>query len=109
MRRKTAVVLAFSLVAALLIVALAVASCGGSTTTTVGASTTVSPATTGAINAAALFAQDCQGCHGSIPSAGLDVVKATIQNGRGSMPGFADKLTADQVSALANYVASGGK
>jgi mono/diheme cytochrome c family protein len=56
-----------------------------------------------------LFAANCQGCHSTVPSASADVAKAAIQNGRGSMPSFSGKLTADQITALANYVASGGK
>lgn len=110
MPRRTAVALALLVIAILAVVAVSVISCGSSTTTTTGASsTTAGPSTTGAIDAAALFAANCQGCHSNLPSGSAGVVKTTIQNGKGSMPSFTGKLTADQITALANYVASGGK
>ena len=110
MPRRTAVALALLVIAILAVVGVSVISCGTSTTTTTGASsTTAGPSTTGAIDAAALFAANCQGCHSTVPGASADVAKAAIQNGRGSMPSFSGKLTADQITALANYVASGGK
>jgi mono/diheme cytochrome c family protein len=32
-----------------------------------------------------------------------------IESGKESMPGFTDKLSAAQITALANYVGNGGK
>lgn len=119
MLKKTRLPVIMLLVAVLALVALAAVSCGGSTTTTTSASGTTSPGVTsgttvtssasGAVNAAALFAQECQGCHGYIPTGSTDVVKTVLEYGKGGMPSFAGKLTADQITALANYVASGGK
>jgi mono/diheme cytochrome c family protein len=119
MLKKTRFPLIMLLVAVLALVALAAVSCRGSATTTTSASgttgpgvtsgTTVTSSASGAVDAAALFAQECQGCHGNIPTGSADVVKAVLQNGKGGMPAFAGKLTADQITALANYVASGGK
>ena len=119
MLKKTRFPVIISLVAVLALVTLAAVSCGSSATTTTSASgttgpgvtsgTTVTSSASGTVDAAALFAQECQWCHGNIPTASADVVKAVLQNGKGSMPAFASKLTADQITALANYVASGGK
>jgi len=103
---------------AVLLVAVAVAACGSSSTsttaTTAGPATTAGGATTtaagGAIDAAALYAANCKGCHQNPPSGSADDIKATITNGKGSgMPSFKDKLTADQIAALAAWVANGGK
>jgi cytochrome c551 len=100
-------------------VALVAAACGGSTSTTAGPATTAAGSTTtaagagttasGAVDAAALFAQDCQGCHQNVPSGSVDAVKSAITDGKGGMPAFKDKLTAEQISALATWVANGGK
>jgi len=111
----------------LLLVVLVVAACGGSTTdTTSGPSTTAAgptttaaaptttaaaPTTTAAgIDAAALYARDCKGCHADgKPGAAADIATA-IKSGVGSsMPGFSDKMSADEITALAAYVAGGGK
>ena len=64
----------------------------------------------------AVFAQNCAGCHGPLgkgtsiaPSleAASDaaVVADTVRLGRGSMPAFGGRLTGDQISAVADYVA----
>jgi mono/diheme cytochrome c family protein len=107
-----------AVVVAILLAALILASCGSSSTTTTaapagGSSTTAAGATTtsagGSIDAAALYAQYCQGCHKTPPSASADAAKAAIENGKGSMPSFTDKMTADQIAALAAWVANGGK
>ena len=104
------------LIAAVVLVVVAavvLAACGSSTTTTTaGVTTTAAGATTtagGTVDAAALFAQNCAGCHKSVPNGSADSVKATIESGKGSMPSFSGKLTADQISALATWVANGGK
>ncbi len=101
---------------AVLVAALVLASCGSSATTTTaapaGSSTTAGVTTTaagGAVDAAALYAQYCAGCHKDNPSGSADDVKAAIQNGLEGMPAMTDKLTADQIAAVAAWVANGGK
>lgn len=112
-----------AVVALVLIATLSLAACGSSTTTTTagptttadGATTTVAGATTtarGTVDAAALYSQYCavSGCHSSLPNGTAADVKTAIESGRGdSMPAFTDKLTADQITALATWVANGGK
>jgi mono/diheme cytochrome c family protein len=63
----------------------------------------------GTIDAAALYAEDCASCHKDIPGGNLDKIKAVIKSGEETMPGFADKLSAEQITALATWVAAGGK
>ena len=113
-------------VALLVVLVLVVVSCGSTTTTT---STTAAPPTTAApvtttaapttttaaptttiaaIDPKALFAKNC-GCHSQVPGATLAAAKAAIENGIESMPGFADKLSAAEIAALAAWVANGGK
>jgi mono/diheme cytochrome c family protein len=80
------------------------------TTTAAPTTTTAAPTTTtAAIDAKALYAQYCQGCHKRVPSASVAVVTKAIANGRESMPGFADKMTPEQIAALAAWVNAGGK
>ena len=82
------------------------------TTTAAPTTTTAAPTTTtAAIDPKALFASDCglSGCHNRIPKASLAIVTKVIENGKESMPGFADKLTAEQIAALAAWVANGGQ
>jgi mono/diheme cytochrome c family protein len=102
------------MVVAVLLVALVLASCGSSTTTTTaGPATTAGGATTttagGAVDAAALFAQYCQGCHNNPPSGSVDAVTAAIESGKGNMPSLKDKLSTAQIAAIATWVANGGK
>lgn len=82
-----------------------------STTTTAAATTTTAAptTTTAAVSAAALYAANCAGCHSNVPKASAATAKTVIQGGRESMPGFKSKLSAAEITALANYVASGGK
>ncbi len=80
------------------------------TTTTAAPTTTLAPTTaTAAVSAAALYAANCAGCHSNVPKASAATAKTVIQGGRESMPGFKSKLSAAEITALANYVASGGK
>ena len=115
--RKSHIVM-IGVVVGVLLLALVLAACGSSSTTTTAApastTTTAGGATTtaagGAIDAAALYAQNCSGCHKDLPSGSADDLKAALENGKGSsMPSFKDKLTADQIAALAAWVANGGK
>lgn len=114
--------------ALLVVLVLVVASCGSTTTTTstsaappttaAPTTTTAAPTTTTAapttttvaIDPKALFTANCQlsGCHNRVPKAALATVTKIIQNGKESMPGFADKLTAEEIAALAAWVANGG-
>lgn len=75
--------------------------------------------TPGVIDASALFAANCSGCHGadgkggfgtdlsrSIYDFGKDIVsvKSSITNGRGGkMPAFAGQLSAAEIDALVNF------
>lgn len=77
------------------------------------------PATSGAIDAAALFADNCAGCHGADGKGGFGSdlsrssydfgkdaasVKTSIANGRGGkMPAFGDTLSSDEVDALVDF------
>ena len=80
------------------------------TTTAAQTTTTAAPTTTTvAIDPAALYAQDCAGCHSRVPSASLATATKVITSGRESMPAFKNKLTPDQLAALAAWVANGGK
>jgi mono/diheme cytochrome c family protein len=92
---------------------LSLAACGTSTSSTTAGPTTsaAGPTTTagGAADAAALYTQNCAGCHQFFPNGTADNVKAIIESGKQSMPGFKDQLTADQITALANWIANGGK
>ena len=93
---------------------------GGNTTTTTGTSTSGGGAVTGDAKAgAALFASSgCGGCH-TLAAAGangnvgpsLDAVKpsealviARETNGKGAMPSFKDRLSAQQIADIAAYV-----
>ena len=67
----------------------------------------------------ALFSDNCGSCHtlsaaGTSGSVGpnlddvaLDAaaIEGTVRDGRGSMPPFGDKLSADEISAIAQFVA----
>jgi mono/diheme cytochrome c family protein len=119
MRKPTLATGLVILVILLLSVALFALACGSSTTattaavsTTAGVGTTAGVATTtagGATDAAALFAANCAGCHNNVPNASAASAKAVIESGKGSMPSFTGKLTADQIQAIATYVGNGGK
>jgi mono/diheme cytochrome c family protein len=98
----------------------------GATTTTTGATTTTTQApatttttqapattTTTAINAASLFASLCARCHspsGTQIRSSLTAVQISpyLDTG-GSMSSYASSLDAAQKSALATYVAGGGR
>ncbi|OFW61257.1 MAG: hypothetical protein A2133_11230 [Actinobacteria bacterium RBG_16_64_13] len=103
-----------TLVVVLLLVVLIAASCGGSTTTTTGATTATTAASTttsggSAIDAAALYAANCVGCHSTIPEGDAAEMRSVTESGNETMPGFKDKLTADEITALVNHMTSGGQ
>lgn len=103
----------------LVLVVLVAVACGGTTATTSGPSTTAAGPTTtaaaptttaaAAIDAAALYAKDCKGCHATGVSGSAADIEAIIKSGKESMPGFSSSLSAEQITALAAYAAGGGK
>jgi mono/diheme cytochrome c family protein len=82
-----------------------------STTTTGGPTTTAAPPTTttaAAADAAALYAQNCAGCHPDHPGAGLtaDQLTGIVRNGTSGMPGFASKLSDAQIASVSALLAA---
>jgi mono/diheme cytochrome c family protein len=97
--------------------ALALVGCGGdsATTTTTAVATTETTAPGGGdIDAAALYSANCASCHGVNGEGGIGpdlrgvidtaIVETQVAAGAGSMPAFGDKLSTDEISALATYV-----
>jgi cytochrome c551 len=100
------------------VLAAGAVACGGSstdasTTAPAPAETQVIPTGT-ASEVAALFADNCAGCHAAGGGGGsgpdirgedsLERVKAQIENGGDGMPAFSGRLTPGQIDALAQYV-----
>jgi len=119
-RRIKLEIMALLVVAAVVLVA---AGCGGTTTTTAGATTTTADATatTGDVavaDGAAVFATVCAGCHGAdgTGNTGPDLTVRSsltkerivdqVTNGGSSMPEYGSKISADEISAVADYVLS---
>jgi mono/diheme cytochrome c family protein len=92
-----------------------------SQTTTVAPTTTATPSPTAtmAIDAAQLYSLNCASCHGAdrlgvqfhllttsaLAHSEITTIIYIINHGHGSdMPGYANLLTPDQISALANYL-----
>jgi mono/diheme cytochrome c family protein len=102
----------------------AVAGCGGSGDESQPAAPADSAAATPAQSSGAdlspatdgdsLFAQHCAGCHGndgrgSVVIAGEDdaaEIARVVTDGAEGMPGYGDQLTADQIKAVSEYVAT---
>jgi mono/diheme cytochrome c family protein len=96
--------------------ALVLAACGGDSE---GESTPAPAApTAGGTDGAQLFTENCANCH-TLAAAGAsgkvgpdldqlrpgpDLVKAQTENGGGAMPAFKDKLSPEQIQAIADYV-----
>lgn len=85
----------------------------GATTISPSPATSGGPATTTPRTGAILFASYCAGCHGNDGKANLaptvvgvptTTVKAATQKGIGSMPGFADRLSAADIDAVVAFV-----
>jgi cytochrome c553 len=108
-----------ALVAVGLVATVLMVGCGSSTTTQVPATTTTAKAATTTAQAAttttgqaadgkALFTQYCSSCHkngvGTVSASDLTRIAGIIKSGKGSMPGFADKLSAAQMTAIAAYL-----
>lgn len=79
----------------------------------------VSSAAPASVSGEQLFAANCASCHGANAEGGAgpkltannrmtnsDVVRATILNGRGMMPGFGNLLSEEEVEVLTRYVTS---
>ena len=71
------------------------------------------------IDAAAIFSANCARCHGADRSGrngpallperltkDASIYEATITNGSGPMPSFGSKLSADEISALVEFILS---
>ncbi|MHB9149022.1 MAG: c-type cytochrome [Thermoleophilia bacterium] len=107
-----------SVVPLLLIVAALVLAvgCGGDTVTTTAAPSTATTTTPDddAIDAAAIFSANCGSCHGAGGEGGIGpdlrsltdatLIEDQVSTGAGSMPPFGNKLSTDEISALATYV-----
>ncbi|MFH0915702.1 MAG: cytochrome c [bacterium] len=119
MRRRSLSALGILAVALLLMVGLVVASCGGTTTTTAApTATTPAPTTTaaaatttigGASAGDVLYAQYCKGCHADGVTGSASDIETITSDGAGDMPAFADKMSAEEITAVAAYAAGGGK
>jgi mono/diheme cytochrome c family protein len=76
-------------------------------------------AAAGGVDGAAIFGQSCAGCHGGDGSGGIGprlaggrVVAnfpdpqdqiAVVTNGRGGMPAFSERLSAEEIAAVVEY------
>ncbi len=121
-----------TLCAALAIIALALAGCGGGgddeggsadTGTTTQEQTQTTEGSGGGTQAAAgkeVFTSNCAGCH-TLADAGTNgtqgpnldelkpsesTVQSQVTNGGGGMPAFGDRLSEEQIQAVAAYVSS---
>lgn len=100
---------------------LVLAGCGGDTTTTTAApstDTTAGSDTTAPggsdIDAAALYSANCGSCHGAGGEGGIGpdlrgltdaaLIESQVSTGAGSMPPFGNKLSEDEISAIATFV-----
>ena len=106
-----------------LALAAALVACGGDSTGDDAATSSATPAgsqTTPAnatVDAAAIYAGNCAGCHGADGSGGsapsivgednVDRIREQVQEGGDGMPSFSGTLTAPQIDALAQFVAGG--
>jgi mono/diheme cytochrome c family protein len=114
--RRTLAAVAFAIVLTVAVAACGGSSGGGSTDTTPAATT---PAATGtealaAIDGAAIFADNCAGCHGQDGSGGKgpdirgednrDKVVERVTNGGDAMPAFGGQLSTTEIDAVAAHV-----
>jgi cytochrome c551 len=104
------------------ILILFLASCGGSAPTTATPPAVAEGATTTGsleIDGAAIYAARCARCHGADRSGNNGpallpeqltqdpaVYQSIIINGNGSMPAWGSRLSADEISALVEYILS---
>jgi mono/diheme cytochrome c family protein len=91
----------------------ALAACGGGSSS--GGTATPSGGAMETVKGAEMYAEFCAGCHGADGSGGAggpavtgqtDVaqVESVVRDGDGSMPGFADEMSEDQITAVAQYL-----
>ncbi|WP_019533294.1 c-type cytochrome [Paenibacillus ginsengihumi] len=115
-----------TLIGIALLLAFSLSACGG------GGTNNNPPADTGAdnnagagagggatVNAESLYKSNCLSCHGGNLEGGVgpalsavgskysaDQLSDIINNGRGAMPGFKDRLSADEIAGLADWLAA---
>lgn len=108
--RRAALVLALVLSFAL---AVAFSACGGESSSSDAA--TPSGGVLATVKGAEMYAQFCAGCHGPDGAGGpggpavtgltdAAAVAAVVRDGAGSMPGFADQMSEDQITAVGEYL-----
>jgi mono/diheme cytochrome c family protein len=99
----------------LIMLLLAVASCTKKSAPTTNANVTVIKPVGPAVDAHPIFAQNCARCHGENGANGKAPNIATgeltrneivdkVTNGAGHMPAFANKLSAQEIDAVAEFV-----
>lgn len=85
----------------------------GPTTSSPSPTTSGGSATTAPRTGAVLFASYCAGCHGNdgkaklaptVVGVGATTIKTIAEKGKGSMPAFADRLSAADIDAIAAFV-----
>lgn len=109
--------MALLLVAVLTMTVAAAVGCGGDEeTTTTAAPTETTGGGGGDVDGAAVYATNCSGCHGSegkgatgpdlrpLGDGDTAMVTEQVTNGGSVMPAFGDKLTPEQIDAVAAYV-----
>ena len=106
-------VLVLSLVMSLAVLAAAVAACGGSSSSSDSA--TPSGGAVATVKGAEMYATFCAGCHGADGTGGAGgpavtglsdaaQIESVVSNGEGGMPGFTDQMSADQITAVSDYL-----
>lgn len=127
MRRSTVhSALSLGLVIALVLSFGLVAACGGDSDDGAPTEETAEPTSTaggsdGGIDAAALYSTSCATCHGAegqgasapdlqgFEEGDLASIEQQIREGGGSMPAFGDRLSDEEIGALAEYVIAFGQ
>ena len=105
-------VIALTLVLSLVLV-VSVAACGGGSSSSDSASPSGGAVAT--VKGAEMYATFCAGCHGADGTGGAGgpavtgqtdaaQVESVVSNGAGSMPGFTDQMSADQITAVSEYL-----
>jgi cytochrome c551 len=111
--RRAVIVLTMTMALSLALVAL-VSACGGSSS---NESATPSGGAVETVAGAEMYATFCAGCHGADGSGGpggpavtgesdATEVAAVVRDGAGSMPGFTDQMSEEQITAVSEYVAT---
>lgn len=114
-----------SALVALLLFSLAIAGCGSSSSSTSESSTadtgaTAAESTNASADGAKIFTDNCASCHtlkaaGSKGAVGPDLDKTKpdealvndrVTNGKGAMPALKESLSADEIDAVSDYVAT---